>query len=73
VSAITGPCPRDYLKDRAGHGVGPIPGDVMAGAVDDDMASSRAATADPAHVIRLLRPCVLSLTAQPPQGSAIDE
>src|ERR1700678_4328823 len=31
------------------------------------------ATADPAHVIRLLRPCVLSLTAQPPQGSAIDE
>ena len=26
------------------------------------------AAADPAHVIRLLRPCMLSLTAQPPTG-----
>jgi hypothetical protein len=31
------------------------------------------ATADPAHVIRLLRPCMLSLTAQPPKGTATDE
>jgi AcrR family transcriptional regulator len=31
------------------------------------------AAADPEHVIRLLRPCMLSLTAQPPTGSAIDE
>ena len=31
------------------------------------------ATADPAHVIRLLRPCMLALTAQSPKGSAIDE
>ena len=31
------------------------------------------ATADPAHVIRLLRPCMLSLAAQPPKSSAIDE
>ena len=36
------------------------------------IATDELATADPAHVIRLLRPCVLSLTAQPPQGSAID-
>ena len=35
------------------------------------IATDELATADPAHVIRLLRPCVLSLTAQPP-GSAID-
>ena len=31
------------------------------------------ATADPADVIRLLRPCMLSLAAQPPKTSAIDE
>jgi hypothetical protein len=31
------------------------------------IATDELATADPAHVIRLLRPCVLSLTAQPPQ------
>jgi AcrR family transcriptional regulator len=31
------------------------------------------ATADPAHVIRLLRPCMLWLAAQPPKGSAVDE
>ncbi len=31
------------------------------------------ATADPADVIRLLRPCMLALAAQPPNGSAIDE
>src|SRR5580704_6941469 len=35
--------------------------------------SGELATADPAHVIRLLRPCMLSLTAQPLKGSAIDE
>ena len=31
------------------------------------------ATADPAHIIRLLRPCMLSLAAQPSKGRAIDE
>src|ERR1700734_2480564 len=35
--------------------------------------SGELATADPAQVIRLLRPCVLSLAAQPPKSSAIDE
>jgi len=35
--------------------------------------SDELATADPAHVIRLLRPCMLSLAAQPPKGRAIDE
>jgi hypothetical protein len=28
-------------EDRVGHDVGPVPGDVVAGAVDDDMASVR--------------------------------
>lgn len=39
LSAATGPRPGGYRKDRAGHDVGPVPGDVMAGAIDDDMAS----------------------------------
>jgi AcrR family transcriptional regulator len=37
------------------------------------MKTDELAAADPADVIRLLRPCMLSLTAQPPKGSAIDE
>jgi len=31
------------------------------------------ATADPADVVRLLRPCMLSLAGQPAKGSAVDE
>jgi len=31
------------------------------------------ATADPADVVRLLRPCMLSLAAQPTKGSGVDE
>ena len=41
LSAEADPRLRGYRKDRVGHDVGPVLGDVMAGAVDDDMASLR--------------------------------
>ncbi len=47
LSAATGPRLGGYRKDRAGHDIGPVPGDVMAGAVDDDMASLRGCRGEP--------------------------
>ena len=47
LSAVAGPRLSGYRKDRAGHDVGAVSGDVMAGAVDDDMASLRGGRGEP--------------------------
>src|SRR6266566_9610701 len=54
-SGGTGPKLGGYRKDRVGHGVGPVPGDLMAGAVDDDMASLRGRRGEPSLQARPAR------------------
>jgi SAM-dependent methyltransferase len=44
---VTGPRPGGDRKDRVGHDVGPVTGDVMARAVDDDVTSLRRGRGQP--------------------------